>query len=783
MRFQQGRYAEALILLTKAMETNPAAADVHIMQGLCLQALRKPAQALASYDRALVIQPDNGAALVNRGTILRSTGNLSEALASYDRALAIDPAFVDALANRGAVLRDLGRPQDALASFETVLSLQPSATAWFNRATALQDLRRLDEALEGYDKALAIRPDFATALFSRGTCLLTMHRQQEALASFDKALTVQPAYFDALYQRANLLRDMERLDEALEDFGKALALAPRAPNVLHGRGSVLRGLRRLPEALESYDQALLADSRRAETHLDRGNVLRDMGKPAEALETYDRAIALDPESAVAHFNRAGLLLDLGRLKEAILAYQRTLEIEPDFPYARGELFNAQLHAGDWADFKERARVIDAGVRAGKKVALPFTYQTISDTPADLQACSSIYAKTLYPGVDGVSYMPRKRTEKIRIGYVCGEFREHATGYLMAGLFERHDRDKFEIFAFDNGWNDNSPIRKRLESAFGGFITVAALSDHDSVRAIVAREIDILVDLNGYCGLGRTGVFARRPAPVQVNYLGFQGTLGTDHMDYILADRFIIPEEERQLYNERVVYLPGSYWVNDEYQSLDMTGMDRADHGLPGDAFVFCNFNQSYKISPPVFALWMRILMACPDSVLWLLETNSTFAEKIRNEAAAHGIAPDRLIFAEPIARDAHLARIGLADLFLDTLPYNAHTTAADALRAGVPLLTCRGTSFAGRVATSLLHAVGLPELVTENLEEYRALALRLAHDPSLLRALRDKLSHNRSHAALFDTDRFRRHLEAAYATMMEINRSGEKPRSFAVAET
>jgi predicted O-linked N-acetylglucosamine transferase (SPINDLY family) len=461
-----------------------------------------------------------------------------------------------------------------------------------------------------------------------------------------------------------------------------------------------------------------------------------------------------------------------------------LAIRPDFPYARGDLFHARALAGDWREFAAQAAALNAGVRAGEKIVLPFVYQAISEMPADLQASSIIYARDRFPAFGALPAKPRPRTAKIRVGYVCGEFREHATGYLMAGLFEMHDRDRFEILAFDNGWDDKSPTRKRLEAGFDGFVDIASMNDQAAAHKIASETIDILVNLNGYCGLGRMGVFARKPAPVQVNYLAFPATLGAGYMDYILADRFVIPESERQYYSEQVVYLPDSYQVNDKYRPLAAAGPDRASQGLPGAAFVYCNFNQSHKLTPWVFAVWMRILAASPGSVLWLLETNPDFAENMKHQAVRHGVAPDRLVFAKPVPQDQHLARIVLADLFLDTLPYNAHTTGSDSLRAGVPLLTCRGTSFAGRVATSLLHAIGLPELVTENWEDYQALAMKLAHDPPLLQTVRDKLARNRLHAPLFDTDRFRRHIEAAYTTMLEISRRGENPRSFAVtAET
>ena len=364
--------------------------------------------------------------------------------------------------------------------------------------------------------------------------------------------------------------------------------------------------------------------------------------------------------------------------------------------------------------------------------------------------------------------------------MSGEFREQATGYLTAGLYECHDKREFEIVAFDNGRSDHSPSRKRLEAAFDKFVDIENVPDRAAAERILAEEIDILVNLNGYFGEQRTGVFAHRPAPIQVNYLGFPATLGAPYMDYILADRFVIPESERQYFTEKVVWLPDSYQVNDSNRRIAQDVSTRRTSRLPEKAFVFCNFNQSYKLTPATFAVWMQILKKVEGSVLWLLESNTVLPENLRREAIRHGVAGERLVFAPRIPVEEHLARLKLADLFLDSLPYNAHTTASDALWAGLPLITCRGTSFAGRVATSLLNAVGLPELVTDNLAEYEVLALKLAGDPSFRQSIRQKLAHNRLSTPLFDTDRFRRHLETAYTKMWEISERGEAPQSFTV---
>jgi predicted O-linked N-acetylglucosamine transferase (SPINDLY family) len=352
---------------------------------------------------------------------------------------------------------------------------------------------------------------------------------------------------------------------------------------------------------------------------------------------------------------------------------------------------------------------------------------------------------------------------------------------MAGLYEAHDRERFEVVGVDNGGPNASDMRKRLDAAFDDVIDISKLPDREAAERIQAAQIDILVDLNGYFGAPRIGVFARRPAPLQVNYLGFPGTLGVPYVDYIIADNIVIPEGERCFYDEQVVWLPNSYQANDRKRPIADNVPSRPTLGLPEDGFVFCSFNQSYKLTPQTFASWMRILKAKHGSVLWLLYGNAPFAENLSIAAEGHGVARDRIVFAPPIPADHHLARLKHADLFLDTLPCNAHTTASDALWAGLPLLTCRGSAFSGRVAASLLNAICLPELVADDLEGYEALAIRMATDSSFHQSIRQKLALNRLNTPLFDTDRFRRNIEAAYIQMWEIAERGEPPCGFTVS--
>jgi len=748
IRAQQGRHTEALALLGDALKLNPHATGLLLNYSNVLKALGRDEDALVYCDKLLALEPDHAGALYNRGNLLLCLKRFDEALASYDKASAVRP----------------GRPE--------ILN---------NRGMALHGMRRCEEALASYDEALAINPDYAEALNNRGTSLYFMRRLEEALASYEKALAIQPGFFEAWNGHGLVLRDLSRPEEALASYDRALGVRPDYAEALHNRGNVLLILKRFDEAVACYDKALAISPDNVESLNNRGLCQYFLKRVDAALESYDWALAIKPDYADALHSRGMVRWRDGQHYEAaVLDLENAVAANPDHDYVRGDLLHVRMHGADWSAFEQQVSLIDAGVRAGKRVIDPFMYLAISESPEDSQKCSRIFSEDFYPPAPMLWKKTDRGHRKIRLGYVSGEFREQATAYLTAGLYECHNKSKFEIVAFDNGSRTDSPMRRRLEAAFDRFVPIADISDRAAAEKIAGEEIDILVNLNGYFGNHRMGVFARRPAPVQVNYLGFPGTLGASYIDYILADRFVIPDDERQYYMEKVVYLPASYQVNDSRRYRAQGAPGRVENQLPETAFVFCDFNMGYKFTPAMFAVWMRILKRVEGSVLWLLQSNAASPGNLRNEAERHGVAGDRLVFAPFVSMEKQLDRLQLADLFLDSLPCNAHTTASDALWAGVPLLTCRGTNFSGRVAASLLHAIELPELVTANLEDYEALAVKLASDPALLRGIRQKLAGNRHATPLFDTDRFQQQIETAYAKMWEIFQRGEAPQSFDV---
>ena len=560
-----------------------------------------------------------------------------------------------------------------------------------------------------------------------------------------------------------------------------IELHPDRVNAYNALGIALIRQSRREEALSIFRKAAAVDPQSVEANNNLGNALTEFGRHEEAISCFRKVIELRPELAEAHHNLGLAFHYLKRHDEAIASFQEALNIAPGLTYTLGNLVRNEIAICQCANLERHIGALRERIRQRATVEEPFTLVAVSDSPEEQRSCAEAYLQDKFP----VPPLPlwqgtRYRHEKIRLAYLSADFQQHATAFLIAGLLERHDRSKFEVFGISFGPDDQSGIRQRLVGGFDRFMDVRSHDDAQAARLVHELQADIAIDLKAYTQGARPGILAHRPAPVQAAYLGFPGTTGADFIDYVVADRFVLPEEHRPFYSEKIVYLPDTYQVNDSKRLISDQTPTRPEAGLPQQGFVFCCFNNSYKIAPQLFDIWMRLLGRVPGSVLWLLEDNRWAKGNLQHEAQARGVDPARLIFAPRMDLGEHLARHRLADLFLDTLPCNAHTTASDALWAGVPVLTCAGGTFAGRVAGSLLHAVGLPELVTHHLPDYEALALKLAQDPSLLGTLHAKLARNRSTRPLFDTDRFRRHIESAYETMWEICQRGERPRAFAV---
>ena len=606
---------------------------------------------------------------------------------------------------------------------------------------------QISPALELIGRALPALADDPDAHLNYGNALGAARRFAEAAASYRRAIALKPDFGMAHSNLAGTLIEQEALEEALESGRRAVALLPDFAG-----------------ALFYYATALLR-----------------LGRYAEAEAPLRRALELSPNLAPAHFN-LGIALKLqNRLDEASECLRRAVAINPEDAAAMTAWFNVRQEICDWSNFRNDESRARRAIARQPSLGGAFMLLAMDSTPEEKLACARAVAAKFAPP-DGAVFPAAepRRGERIRVGYMSRQFRENAGSYLIAGLIERHDRSQFEIFGYSFGPDDRSPMRTRIAAAFDRFVDIVTMSDSDAARAIHDDRVDILVDLDGFAGNVRTAIIARRPAPIQVNYLGYPGTMGADFIDYIIVDPFVAPPDRQPFFSERLAHLPGCYQCNDDRRAIAEQTPSRLECGLPETGFVFCCFNNSYKITPAIFDVWMRLLLASPKSVLWLFAANPWAKANLAAEATARGVDPERLVFAPPLPNAEHLARYRLADLFLDTLPYNAHTTASDALWAGLPVLTCLGDSFPGRVGGSMLRAVGLDELISTSLPEYEALALKLSRDSDLMLEFHARLARNRATCSLFDTARFAGQIETAYRRMHEMRMAGRTPAAFEV---
>lgn len=645
---------------------------------------------------------------------------------------------------------------------------------------------RVREAEILYRQVLQTHPDHPGALHLLGLIAHQVGRHADAVELIGKAITRKPAVAEFHNDIGEAFRALGRYEDAKASYHRALALRADLPYPAYNLGLLHHRQGNLEEAVACYRRALQGDSSNAETHNNLGNVLKELGKVEEAVAHYRKALALKPDFAEAHNNLGTVFQEQRQVEEAVACFQRALALKPDYSEAENQLMHQLQHLCDWSRHHELGGCVRRRIQeAPSSIVAPFTLLSIQSSPAEHLACARNWVTNRLSGA--VAHRERlgfrfERVPKprLRLGYLSADLREHAIGYLIAELFELHDRNYFEVLAYSYGPDDGGKTRTRIAQACDRFVDITGVSSEKAARVIYEDGVDLLIDLQGYTGPARSQIVAMRPAPLQINYLGYPGTMGAEFMDYVITDRFITPPELEPFFTEKFVYLPDCYQINDRKRAIAEQTPTRTGCGLPEEGIVFCCFNTAYKITPEIFDVWMRLLDRVPGSVVWLLESNSAVPVNLRREAKVRGINPDRLVFAPKIPVEQHLARFRVASLFLDTVPYNAHTTTSEALWTGLPVLTCAGETFASRVAGSLLRAVGLPELVTSSLPEYEATALRLAQDPSELARLRERLANNRMTAPLFDSARYTRHLEQAYHLMWDIYANGEAPRRIEV---
>lgn len=755
---------EASIIKAKGAERRGDFTEAERLYGTVLTKFPGNARARKGLDqlfknRALAQQDAPPQAAIDRLTAAYEQNRLGEAAAQAEDLLTAYPRSVFCHNLLGAALLRSGRAAEAERALRRAhmagFRLAPICN---NLGMAIAEQGRQGEALEFYREAIAADPGHAIARNNLGNALKHCGQPLEALEAYAEAVALQPDYADAFNNMGLVLEALDRVADALTAYSAALKINPDHTAAHNNVGNVLTGRGDLSGAIASYERALAIEPAYADALFNLGNVFKRQGRMADADLAYRRAKQARPNYADASAEQGKALAMLGRLDEAIAAFDDALKVDPDHTGALTHRLYYQAHACDWSAFDSWAQ-LDPSADAG---CSPFAALTFEDDPARQLRRSRAWSQKCFPQASAPLRARAPASDgRIRIGYFSADFHDHATLYLMAGLLREHDRSRFAVHAFSYGPRLDSTLQETMLAHVDRFHEIGSLSDAAVDALAHQHEIDIAVDLKGYTQNGRLALFAQRLAPVQIAYLGYPGSSGAPFIDYMIADETVIPAAERAHYSEKLILLPGSYQPNDDARAIDSTPTSRAAFGLPEDAFVFCCFNQSYKITPREFAAWMRIMARVEDSVLWLLRSNEWAEINLRRAAAALGIAPERLIFADQAPHASHLARHAHADLFLDCFAVNAHTTASDALWAGLPVLTLAGRQFAARVATSLLGAVGLPELVTETIQDYEALAIDLANDPARLERLRGRLA-DRATQPLFDTKGYARKIEAGF---------------------
>lgn len=704
-----------------------------------------------------------------RGFGLHQKGDLIAAGEIYAQILKIQPLHFDALHLSGLIAAQGEQLEAALQLILKAVSINSSnAPAYCNLGNIYLNLGRYELAIESYSKAISLKPNYEEAIYSKGLAQQRLGYFEGAISDYKKALDINPNHVGTLTNLGNVFQLQKKYDEAIASYGKAITLNSKIAEPFNNRGNLFHEQRRFKEALADFDKALAINPNYPEALSNRANSLFSLKCYDKAIDGYNKAIAIKPNYAEALHNRGNLYRELMHYELAIADYDLARTIKPDYEYLKGVHFATKMNICDWSNLYFEWDDVCGDIALSKKTIAPFMVLPISDSMDLQRKVAELWVKEKHPAQVALEYKSHYlEDQKIRIGYFSADFHEHATMYLMAQLFEMHDKSKFELIAFSFGPDRQDSMRERAVAAFNQFYDVRDKTDQEIAQFSRDLGVDIAVDLKGFTLDSRTGIFSYRAAPIQISYLGYPGTMGAEFIDYIIADHIIIPQHLQDKYSEKVLYLPDCYQVNDQTREIADTKYSRESLGLPSTSFIYCSFNANYKITPTVFDAWMRILKSVDESILWLFEDNAKSALNLKNEAEKRGVNPDRIYFAKRVPLSEHLARQKVADLFLDTWPCNAHTTTSDALWAGLPVLTFPGESFASRVAASLVNAVGLTELIAGSEKQYEELAIELAKDSEKLNHYKKTLLLNLDSSPLFDTNKFTINLENLYIQLIK----------------
>jgi predicted O-linked N-acetylglucosamine transferase (SPINDLY family) len=748
--FTQGQLQQALSDASQMLERFPNSAVLYNIAGASNAGLMQFDAAINSYKQSLKIKPDYAKAYNNMAIALNAKGDPEAAVECCKQALKIEPDNADAYNNMGIALNDKGDSEAAVASYKQALNIKPDdAEVYNNMGVALKDMGDPDASIDSYKQALKIKPNDAEVYNNMGVALKDKGDPEAAIISYKQALKIKPDYAEVYYNMGAALKGKGSLGSAIDSYKKALKIKP--------------------DYFEAYN--------------GMGNALYAKGDLEAAIDSYKQAVNINPDHADAYYNRGHVLVEKGALDAGIKSYEMALKIKPDHQAARAGKLRQHSYMCDWAALEQDRHLI-ATLGTSTESIDPFGFLSFEDAPERHRVRSEAFTKKLYGYKTPLppAVRPSQKPQRLRIGYFSADFYEHPVAYLMAKVLETHDRTRFEVYGYSIGPAKDDDMRQSLIRAFNVFVDVRDMNDEEV--ALLARQdkIDIAIDLNGYTENSRTGIFAYRAAPVQINYLGYPGTMGADFIDYIIADKTLIPMDSQKFYSEKPIYLPHHYQAQDNTLLISDDTPSRLDLGLPEKGFVFCAINNSYKITASEFDIWMRLLGHVDGSVLWLLESNKWVKGNLRKEAQLRGISADRLVFAQQLPHEKYLAQFRRADLYLDTFNYNAGATASNALWAGLPVLTKLGEGYTARMAGSLLPSIGLPELATHSEEDYENLALALATDLERLEKIRQTLADNRLSTPLFDTELFTKHLEDGYQQAYQRYYDGKLPGVIFVPE-
>jgi protein O-GlcNAc transferase len=788
---RQGDLKQAEQHYRQILDIAPMNADALHLLGVLSNQKQENSTAIELITRAIQIFPRQSIYHNNLGNALRDSGRYQEALDCYQKALQLKPDLVETLINIGIIYHQLANFQKAISTYRKAIALKPaSAEAHYNLGNTFKEQRSLDEAISCYQQAAALNPLLIEASYNLAAVLQKKGCIESAIACLKKCIGVRPDWAEAHCNLGHLYVQQVSFDDAICHYQEAIRLKTELDEAHNNLGNVFKDQGRFSEAIACYQRALRIRPGNAEVHSNLGVTYAAADRMTEAIGCFQEATRLNPRFAEAHKFMGLVLAEQGRRDQSIDCFKKAIDINPNFAEAHSYLIHQLQYTCNWRQLKIYSKKLDnlcckTGQDKTRMVEPPFIGMTRHcDSRQHLQNSRAWSRKIVYhfQKIHQVFAFDTRRhkTQRLTIGYLSGDFHDHATAHLMQGVFGLHDREKFQIHCYSYGPEDHSHYRQQILAQCDQFVDIRDLPTIDAATRIYADRVDILVDLKGHTQGARLGIPACRPAPVQVHYLGYPGTTGADFIDYFVTDKIVTPSEHAPFYSEKLIFLPHSYQVNDHCQKIAARIPTKHEQGLPERGWVFSSFNLPYKIDPLMFDCWMRILDQIPDSVLWLFDGGETATRNLKREACSRGVDPRRLVFAEKLPKAEHLARLQLADLALDTRIVNGHTTTSDSLWAGVPVITLLGDHFASRVSASLLSAVGLSELIVDHLDAYERLAVWLVTHPVELQQIKTKLAENRLTEPLFDTHTFVGHLETAYQKMWRIFSAGEAPRQFEV---